>query len=90
MDIEIEKINAKLVSIIDSLLGRMQANLLVVDQTTKDPLITRKLEAWQYASIIALAVSLVVLIRVISPRLEHAILFAVFLSIALIIFFVTG
>lgn len=90
MDIEIEKINAKLVSIIDSLLGRMQANLLVVDQTTKDPLITRKLVAWQYASIIALAVSLVVLIRVISPRLEHAILFAVFLSIALIIFFVTG
>lgn len=90
MDIEIEKINAKLVSIINSLLGRMQANLLVVDQTTKDPLITRKLEAWQYASIIALAVSLVVLIRVISPRLEHAILFAVFLSIALIIFFVTG
>ena len=46
MYIKIEKINTKLVSIINSLLGRIQANLLVVD-ATQDPLIAGKLEVWQ-------------------------------------------
>jgi len=94
MYIEIAKTNIKIASIItstiNSLLGRTQANLLVVDETIKDPLIARKLEVWQYVGIIILAASLVVLVRVISPKVEHAILFAVFLSIALIIFFFTG
>jgi len=63
---------------------------LAVEATEKDPLIARRLEVWQYAGIIVLAVALVMLVRVLSPRVEHALLFAAFLSVALIVFFFTG
>lgn len=63
---------------------------LAVETTEKDPLIARRLEVWQYAGIIALAVALVMLVRVLSPRVEHALLFAVFLTVVLIVFFFTG
>lgn len=53
----------------------------------KDPQIAQGWQDWQYVGIIALAIGLVVLVRVLSPRVEHAILFAIILSAILIIFF---
>lgn len=71
------------------MLGIVQAGL-AVDTPKRDPLIARNLEAWQYIGIIGLAVGLIVLVRIFSPRVEHAILFAIFLSVILIVFFFTG
>ncbi len=59
------------------------------DTTQKDPLISQGLQDWQYVGIFALALSALVLIRVLSPRAEHAILFALILSVILIILFFT-
>jgi hypothetical protein len=53
----------------------------------KDPLINRSGEAIVDIGIILLAIGLVIAVRIISPRVEHAILLAIFLSFALIGFF---
>ena len=73
----------------EQLIGTIQENL-AVEADRNDPLIARRLEVWQYAGIITLAIALVILVRVLSPRVEHALLFAAFLSIALIVFFFIG
>ena len=55
--------------------------------TQKDPLINRGLEDWQYIGIIALAIASLIAVRVLSSRAEYTILFALALSLVLIIFF---
>lgn len=61
-----------------------------VGTTQKDPLIDRGLQVGQYIGIVALAVGAIVVVKVFSPRVEHAILFALSLSVVLIIFFLTA
>lgn len=53
----------------------------------KDPLINRGGETIIDIGIILLAIGLVIAVRMISPRVEHAILLAIFLTFALIGFF---
>ena len=53
--------------------------------TQKDPLIAQNLQNLQYIGIFAFAISMIALVRVFSPRAEHAILFALTLSFVLII-----
>lgn len=56
-----------------------------IGYTQKDPLLAQGLKDWQYVGIISLSISLIVLVRVLSPKVEHAILFALALSVVLII-----
>lgn len=63
---------------------------LAVEAVERDPLISRRLETWQYIGIGALAIALVVVVRALSPKVEHALLFATFLSVILIVFFLSG
>lgn len=72
----------------ERLIGTIQENPSV-DTTQKDPMIERGLEDWQYAGILAIAVGLVALVGVLSRRVEHAIMFAIVLSVILIAFFLT-
>ncbi|HEY9599609.1 MAG TPA: hypothetical protein V6D33_18255 [Cyanophyceae cyanobacterium] len=53
----------------------------------KDPLINRNGETIVDIGVILLAIGLVIAVKIISPKVEHAILLAVFLSFALIGFF---
>ncbi len=55
----------------------------------RDSLIDRDLQNLQYIGIFALAISAIMVIRVFSPKAEHAILFALSLSAVLIIFLFT-
>ncbi len=61
-----------------------------IGTTQKDPLIAQGLQNWQYIGIIALAISAFAVIRVFGPKAEHALLFALALSLVLIIFFFTA
>lgn len=79
----------KILSILERSLGTISLNLLM-EAAGRDPLISRRLEVWQYAGIAALAVALVFVVRVLSPKAEHTLLFAASLSIILIIFFLSG
>ena len=53
----------------------------------KDPLINQRGETLVDIGVILLAIGLVITVKIISPKVEHAILLAVFLSFALIGFF---
>jgi hypothetical protein len=72
------------------ILGRLtialQANL-PPEATQNDSLIARGLQTWQYVGIAALAIGAIVIVGMFSPRVEHAIAFAIFLSVVLIAFF---
>lgn len=72
----------------EPLVGTIQENPSF-DKTQKDPLIARGLEQWQYIGIVAIAIAAVALVRFFSRRVEHALLFAIALSVVLIVFFLT-
>ena len=55
----------------------------------KDPLIAHGLQVWQYIGIVVLAVAAIAAVGFFSRKVEYAIFFAVGLSIALIVFFLT-
>jgi hypothetical protein len=55
----------------------------------KDPLIANGLQVWQYIGITILAVAAIAAVGFFSRRVEYAIFFAIGLSIALIVFFLT-
>ena len=61
--------------------------LTSADSVQKDPLINRGGETIVDIGIILLASGSVIAVRIISPRVEHAILLAIFLTFALIGFF---
>lgn len=79
----------KILSVLERSLGTISLNL-VMEVAERDPLISRRLEVWQYVGIAALAVALVFVVRVLSPKAEHALLFAACLSVILIVFFLSG
>ncbi|WP_414565701.1 hypothetical protein [Anabaena sp. CCY 9613] len=54
-----------------------------------DPLISKGWEREQYVGIIILFISLIAAVGYLSRRLEYALLFAVTLSIILVVFFLT-
>ncbi len=54
----------------------------------KDPLIDYGGETLVDIGVILLAIGLVITVKIISPRVEHAILLAIFLSLALMGFFI--
>lgn len=70
------------------LLGTIQENP-AVDATQKDPLINQGLQDWQYIGIIILAVCVIAGFGFFSRRIEYAILFALSLSLVLIVFFLS-
>jgi hypothetical protein len=55
----------------------------------KDPLIAHGLQVWQYIGITILAIAAIAAVGFFSRKVEYAIFFAVGLSIALIVFFLT-
>lgn len=57
--------------------------------TRKDPLITKGLQREQYIGIAALGISLILLVGFFSRRVEYALIFAIVLSIIIIVFFLT-
>jgi hypothetical protein len=61
--------------------------LVSVASTQNDPLIDRGEERVVYIGVALLAVASVIVVWKLSPRVEHAIIFASVLSIALIAFF---
>jgi hypothetical protein len=65
----------------------LQENL-PLKATQNDLLIAaRGLQTWQYIGIAALAIGAIVIVGIFSPRVEHAIAFAIILSLVLIAFF---
>jgi len=61
--------------------------LAAAESVQKDPLIDKRGETIVDVGVVLLAVSLVIAVKIISPKVEHAILLAIFLSLALIAFF---
>lgn len=61
--------------------------LTSAESVQKDPLINRGGEMIVDVGIILLAIASVIAVRIISPKVEHAILLAIFLSFAIIGFF---
>ncbi len=61
--------------------------LISAESVQKDPLIDKRGETIVDVGVLLLAVSLVMAVKIISPRVEHAILLAIFLSLVLIAFF---
>ena len=61
--------------------------LAATESVQKDPLIDQRGETIVHVGVVLLAVSLVIAVKIISPKVEHAILLAIFLSLALIAFF---
>lgn len=57
--------------------------------TQKDPLIDRGLQDWQYIGIVAFAIGAIAIVGFFSRRIEYALLFALALSVVLIVFFLT-
>jgi hypothetical protein len=57
--------------------------------TQNDPLIAKGLQKEQYIGILGLAIALIAVIGFFSRRVEYAILFAITLSVILIVFFLT-
>ncbi|KAB8332170.1 hypothetical protein SD80_022015 [Scytonema tolypothrichoides VB-61278] len=57
--------------------------------TQNDPLIAKGLQRVQYIGILGLAIALIAVIGFFSRRVEYAILFAITLSVILIVFFLT-
>ncbi|NMF66998.1 hypothetical protein DP113_03020 [Brasilonema octagenarum UFV-E1] len=57
--------------------------------TQNDPLIAKGLQKGQYLGIFAFVIALIAVIGYFSRRVEYAILFAVTLSVILIVFFLT-
>jgi hypothetical protein len=60
------------------------------EATRNDPLIAHELQTWQYLGIAALAIGAIIVVGILSPRVEHAIAFAIFLSVVLIAFFLAS
>lgn len=60
------------------------------EATRNDPLIAHGLQTWQYFGLAALAIGAIVVVGMFSPKIEHAIAFAVFLSVVLIAFFLAN
>jgi hypothetical protein len=61
--------------------------LISAESVQKDPLIDQRGSMIVDVGVVLLAASLVIAVKMISPRVEHAILLAIFLSVALIAFF---
>ncbi|HEY9608210.1 hypothetical protein [Allocoleopsis sp.] len=61
--------------------------LTSAESIKKDPLIDYGGETLVDIGVILLAIGLVITVKIISPRVEHAILLAIFLSLALMGFF---
>lgn len=57
--------------------------------TQKDPLVDQGLQNWQYIGIVTLAVGAIAIVGFFSRRIEYALLFALVLSVVLIVFFLT-
>lgn len=56
-------------------------------QAQTDPLISQGGENLVYVGVVLVAIGLVVAVGILSPRIEHAVIFAILLSITLIAFF---
>ncbi|MEG4171806.1 MULTISPECIES: hypothetical protein [unclassified Microcoleus] len=67
--------------------GIIAIYFLAAESVQKDPLIDQRGETIVDVGVVLLAVSLVMAVKIISPKVEHAILLAIFLSLALIAFF---
>ncbi|MEG4107902.1 hypothetical protein [Microcoleus sp. S13_C5] len=67
--------------------GIIAIYFLAAESVQKDPLIDKRGETIVDVGVILLALSLVIAVKIISPKVEHAILLAIFLSLALIAFF---
>jgi hypothetical protein len=67
--------------------GILAIYFLGAESVQKDPLIDKRGETIVDVGVVLLAVSLVIAVKIISPKVEHAILLAIFLSLALIAFF---
>lgn len=61
--------------------------LTLSNSIQKDPLIDQRGEAIVKVGAILLAVGLVIVVRILSPRVEHAIVFAIVVSFGLMAFF---
>jgi hypothetical protein len=61
--------------------------LISAESAQKDPLIDHRGSIIVDVGVVLLAASLVIAVKIISPRVEHAILLAIFLSVALMAFF---
>ena len=59
----------------------------LAESVQKDPLIDRHGQVVVKVGVVLLAITLVIAVKIISPRVEHAILLAIFLSFGLIGFF---
>ena len=60
--------------------------LTLAEPVQKDPLIDQRGEAIVKVGVILLAVGSVIAVRILSPRVEHAIIFAIIVSFGLIAF----
>ncbi len=59
----------------------------LAESVQKDPLIDQRGQVIAKVGVVLLAITLVIAVKIISPRVEHAILLAIFLSFGLIAFF---
>lgn len=57
------------------------------ESVLKDPLIDQRGETIVEVGVVLLAIALVIAVKIISPKVEHAIILAIFLSLGLIAFF---
>lgn len=82
-------ISTQVLSAINRLFGAILETQPPETPPGKDPLIAHGLQVWQYIGITILAVAAIAAIGFFSRKVEYAIFFAVGLSIALIVFFLT-
>lgn len=61
--------------------------LTLAEPIQKDPLIDQRGEAIVKVGVILLALGSVIVVKILSPRVEHAIIFAIVVSFGLIAFF---
>jgi hypothetical protein len=61
--------------------------LTLAEPVQKDPLIDQRGEAIVKVGVILLAVGSVIIVKILSPRVEHAIIFAIIVSFGLMAFF---
>ncbi len=70
---------------------KLELNSLIAEQPTqKDPLMNYKAEHLIYAGVFLLVIGLIIIVGVLSRKLEYALLFATSLSLVLILFFLTA
>ncbi|MGI2906415.1 hypothetical protein [Tolypothrix sp. VBCCA 56010] len=82
-------ISIQVLSAINRLLGAILETQPPETSSGKDPLIAHGLQVWQYVGITVLAIAAIAAVGFFSRKVEYAIFFAVGLSIALIVFFLT-